>query len=91
MTLPTPKPFEEIVPLYLSYVPGRSTGNTAKLGRGFKLHNQINHAKNAVTSAVNYRRDAPYDMGIWELDIQNKEWKLLYEIPAGTRREDFPW
>lgn len=91
MNLPEPKPFDEIIPLFLSYVPGRSTGNTTKLGRGFKLHNQINHAKNAVSNAVTYSQGAPHDMGIWELNMQAQEWQLLYHIKQGTRREDFPW
>lgn len=91
MTLPTPKPFSEVIPLYLSYVPGRSTGNTSKLGYGFKLHNQINHAKNAVSAACTYRSGAPTDMGIWELNMQAQEWELLFHIPEGMRREDFPW
>lgn len=91
MTLPTPKPYDEILPLYLSYVPGRSTGNTAKLGRGFKLHNQLNHAKNALTSSCMYQAEASADMGIWELNLQAQEWELIYHVTAGTRKEDFPW
>ncbi len=91
MTLPTPKPFSDIVPLYLSYVPNRSTGNTAKLGRGFKLHNQLNHAKNALTSSCMYSPIAPHDMGIWQLDMQAQEWELIFHIPAGTPTGDFPW
>lgn len=93
MTLPTPKPFELIIPLYLSYVPDRSTGNTSKLGPGFKLHNQLNHAKNALTCSQYTwgRRVTMHEMGIWGLNMQAQEWELLYHIPVGTRREDFPW
>jgi hypothetical protein len=90
-TLPELPPYQNFVPKYLSYVPGRSI--RAKY-RGFKQHSGLGHAKSAIVNALigySYNRRTPHRMAIWEFNFSTHEWDLLYDIPAGTRDVDLPW
>jgi hypothetical protein len=89
--LPAPPPYEEFVPKYLTYVPGRNIYQ--RRHKGFKQHKNIGHAKLAINQALyNYGYNgSAHRMGIWEFNFETKQWDLLYDIAPGTLIRNLPW
>ena len=88
--LPEPPPYEEIIPRFLTYVPGR--GRYGKRA-GFKQHTGLGHAKNAINNALSGYgyHGAGNAMAIWEFDFSTNTWKLLYDIAPNTLQRNLPW
>lgn len=77
ITVPTaPRPFG-----YLTVIPRRTPKQ--------KAHYDLGHAKNAIRARCNWGRGTDCDTQVFEL--VDGDWKLLWNIPRGTLREDFPW
>jgi hypothetical protein len=66
---------------YLSIIPTRSPEQ--------KTHTSLGHAKNAVNNKIWSGYSHRHDMAIYEW-VDN-DWKLLYDIPAGTTENNLPW
>lgn len=88
--IPELPPYQEFIPRYLSYVPGR---RVFRKFPGFKQHTNIGHAKNAILNATSGYGHAKtrHTMAIWEFDFSTHRWTMLYHIPEGTMVSDLPW
>lgn len=87
--LPTPPAYQEFVPKYLTYVPGRNIYQ--RRNPGFKQHKNIGHAKLAINQALSTYNGAAHRMGIWEFNFETRQWDLLYDIAPGTLIRNLPW
>lgn len=89
--VPELPPYQMFIPKFLTYVPGRNI--YARKYPGFKQHNSIGAAKNAINQALsNYGwHGGAHRMGIWEFNFSTNEWDLLYDIAPNTSRNELPW
>jgi hypothetical protein len=89
-SIPSLPPYQEFIPRFLSYVPGR---RVFRKFPGFKQHTNIGHAKNAILNATSGYPTAAtrHRMAIWEFDFSTHTWNIVYDIPAGTRVDNLPW
>jgi len=54
-----------------------------------KAHSSMGYAKAAINARIYGSAGAACEMHLYEL--VDGEWKLLYEIPKGTKYEELPW